>query len=135
VKHIKKETTSMSSHKFAITKAASNQNAAECLNTKIAVVDESDVNESEEARVLAADIERAVSEGRCDILTTEALQELMAATCKLYAAKVGSGEQVLPCGPHHGVSATDVMMTANGFLRAANLAALRLGIWQSWTGR
>ena len=34
-----------------------------------------------------------------------------------------------------GVSPTDVMVTASGLLRAANLAVFELGMWQSWTGR
>jgi hypothetical protein len=92
-------------------------------------------DESEEARALAADIERALSTGRRDVLTNEALQDLMAAACKLYAAKAEAGELALPCGPHHGVSATDAMATASGLLRAVNLAVFELGMWQSWTGR
>ena len=33
------------------------------------------------------------------------------------------------------LSATDVMLTASGLLRAADLAVFELGMWQSWTGR
>ena len=33
------------------------------------------------------------------------------------------------------VSATEVMVTASGLLKAADLAVFELGMWQSWTGR
>ena len=33
------------------------------------------------------------------------------------------------------VTPTEVMITASGLLRAANLAVFELGMWQSWTGR
>ena len=41
----------------------------------------------------------------------------------------------LPLEPRSGVTPTDVMITASGLLRAANLAVFELGMWQSWTGR
>ena len=72
--------------------------------------------------------------GRRDVLSTEALQALMAAVCKTYAAQIEAGEQVLPL-PHGGATATEVMITASGLLKAANLAVFELGMWQSWTGR
>ena len=67
--------------------------------------------------------------------TTEALQALMAAVCKTYAAQIEAGEQVLPLPQRGGATATDVMVTASGLLKAANLAVFELGMWQSWTGR
>jgi hypothetical protein len=84
---------------------------------------------------LAAEIERALASGRRDILSTEALQALMAAVCKAYAARVDAGEQLLPLPERGGATATDVMSAASGLLRAANLAVFELGMWQSWTGR
>jgi hypothetical protein len=35
----------------------------------------------------------------------------------------------------NALSATDVMVTASGLLRAADLAAFELGMWQGCTGR
>jgi hypothetical protein len=87
-----------------------------------------------EAETLAADIERALADGRRDVLTTEALQDLLAAVCKLYATKVEAGEPILPCATHD-LSATDAMTSASGLLRAANLAVFELGMWQNCTGR
>jgi hypothetical protein len=90
---------------------------------------------SAQATRLAAEIERALAGGRRDVLSKEALQALMAAVCKTYAAHIEAGEQLLPLPERGGATATDVMVTASGLLKAANLAVFELGMWQSWTGR
>lgn len=90
---------------------------------------------SAEAKRLAAELERALASGRRDVLSTDALQALMAAVCKTYAAQIEAGEQLLPLPERGGATATDVMITASGLLKAANLAVFELGMWQSWTGR
>jgi hypothetical protein len=90
---------------------------------------------SAQATRLAAEIERALAGGRRDVLSKEALQALMAAVCKTYAAHVEAGEELLPLPERGGATATDVMITASGLLKAANLAVFELGMWQSWTGR
>jgi hypothetical protein len=90
---------------------------------------------SAQARRLAAELERALASGRRDHLSTEALQALMAAVCKTYAAQVEAGDEVLPLPQRGGATATEVMITASGLLKAANLAVFELGMWQSWTGR
>ena len=90
---------------------------------------------SAQAKRLAAELERALAGGRRDVLSTDALQALMAAACKTYAAQVEAGEQVLPLPARGGATATEVMITASGLLKAANLAVFELGMWQSWTGR
>lgn len=89
----------------------------------------------EEAARLAATIEKDLAAGRKDTLTPQALQALMAASCKAYAAHIEAGHDMLPFGQRAGVSPTDVMVTASGLLRAVNLAVFELGMWQSWTGR
>jgi hypothetical protein len=90
---------------------------------------------SAEAARLAAAIERALAEGRPDMLSPEALQALMAALCRTYAAQVESGDELLPLQQRGSVSSTDIMIMASGLLRSANLAVFELGMWQSWTGR
>ena len=90
---------------------------------------------SADAKRLAAEIERALAGGRRDLLSDEALQALMAAVCKVYGARVEAGEQLLPLPERGGATATDVMVTASGLLKSANLAVFELGMWQSWTGR
>jgi hypothetical protein len=90
---------------------------------------------STDATRLAAEIERALAGGQLDTLTPQALQALMSACCKTYATRIEAGEDLLPLSQRTTVSPTEVMVTASGLLRAANLAVFELGMWQSWTGR
>ena len=90
---------------------------------------------SADATRLAADIERALADGRIDTLSPQALQALMAAACKAFAAQVEAGNPVAALAQRTTVTPTEVMVTASGLLRAANLAVFELGMWQSWTGR
>ncbi len=87
-----------------------------------------------DARSLTAAIERGIADGRLDVLTAESLQKLIAAACRLYAARREAGEQLTPV-PTNSLAATDVMITASGLLQAANLAVFELGMWQGGTGR
>jgi len=87
-----------------------------------------------DSRSLTAAIERGIADGRLDVLTAESLQKLIAAACRLYAARREAGEQLTPV-PKNSLAATDVMITASGLLQAANLAVFELGMWQGWTGR
>jgi hypothetical protein len=90
---------------------------------------------SAQATRLAADIERGLADGRLDMLSAPALQALMAAACKAYAAQVEAGNPMAALAQRTTVTPTEVMVTASGLLRAANLAVFELGMWQSWTGR
>jgi phage I-like protein len=90
---------------------------------------------SVDATRLAADIERSLADGRLDLLSPPALQALMAAACKAYAAQIEAGNPVAALAQRTTVTPTEVMVTASGLLRAANLAVFELGMWQSWTGR
>jgi hypothetical protein len=90
---------------------------------------------SEAAMRLARDIDRALNEGRTDTLSEEALQALMAAVCRSYSAQIEAGSSFPPLANRSRVTSTDVMVTASGLLKAANLAVFELGMWQSWTGR
>jgi hypothetical protein len=87
-----------------------------------------------DAARLAATIERCIADGRLDVLPAETLQALIAAACRLYAARREAGEQLAPVA-RNALTATDVMVTASGLLRTADLAAFELGMWQGWTGR
>jgi hypothetical protein len=81
------------------------------------------------------DIERALAEGRTDVLTVEAIQALMAAACRSYSAQVEASGNFPPLAARNRVTSTDIMVTASGLLKSANLAVFELGMWQSWTGR
>ena len=89
---------------------------------------------SADAKKLAATLERGIVDGKLDMVTAEALQKLIAAACRVYTARLEAGEQFAPI-PKNSISATDVMVTASGLLKAADLAVFELGMWQSWTGR
>ncbi|SRR6266566_2013580 len=84
---------------------------------------------------LAAEIDRALAEGRTDVLTLDAIQALMAAACRSYSTQVEASGNFPPLAARSRVTSTDVMVTASGLLKAANLAVFELGMWQSWTGR
>jgi len=114
-----------------VAKAARRASAnAASAKPKVEVVD----GASADAKRLAAVLERSVVDGKLDLVTAEALQKLIAAACRLYTARAQAGEQFTPV-PRNSISATDVMITASGLLRAADLAVFELGMWQSWTGR
>jgi hypothetical protein len=89
---------------------------------------------SADAKRLAAVLERGIVDGKLDMVTTDALQALFAAACRVYTARTEAGEQFTPV-TRNSISATDVMVTASGLLKAADLAVFELGMWQSWTGR
>jgi len=114
------------------TKTAAHRPAASAASAKpkVEVVE----GVSADAKRLAAVLERSIVDGKLDMVTAEALQKLIAAACRLYTARTEAGEQFTPV-PRNSISATDVMITASGLLRAADLAVFELGMWQSWTGR
>jgi len=89
---------------------------------------------SADAKKVAATLERGIVDGKLDVVSAEALQKLIAAACRVYTARLEAGEQFMPI-PKNSISATDVMVTASGLLKAADLAVFELGMWQSWTGR
>jgi hypothetical protein len=99
------------------------------------IVASPDGDASAAAKRLAADIDRALSQGQTDLLSEEAIQALMAAACRSYSAKVEADGGFPPLAERSRVTSTDVMVTASGLLKSANLAVFELGMWQSWTGR
>ena len=89
---------------------------------------------SAEAERLAAALERSIVDDKLDTVSAAALQKLIAAACRLYTARAQSGEVFTPVA-RNTITATDVMITASGLLRSADLAVFELGMWQNWTGR
>ena len=51
---------------------------------------------SAEVLRLAATLERGIADDKLDEVTAEALQKLIAAACRSYAARVAAGEQFTP---------------------------------------
>ena len=89
---------------------------------------------SAEAKQVAATLDRILADGNLDAISAEALQALIASACRLYRARREAGEEFAPV-PKNSISATDVMVTASGLLKATDLAVFELGMWQNWTGR
>ncbi len=89
---------------------------------------------SADAIKLASEIEQAFKKSD-NAISEEAMQTLMGALCRVYAAQIENGATHTPIAEGQVVSPTGVMVTASGLLRAANLAVFELGMWQSWTGR
>ena len=90
---------------------------------------------SQAAFGLSAIIERALADGRLDVLTPEALQAVFGSLCKLYGANIEAGGKFLPINGAGKVTPTDVMVVASKLLRAENLQVFELGMWESWNGR
>lgn len=88
-----------------------------------------------DSSALADALERAVAEGRYDAVAMEDLQRLMAALCKIYAARVEEGAGDLPVQGPDSVTPSDAMAVASGLLRVTNVAMFELAMWQSWTGK
>src|SRR5262249_54706401 len=90
---------------------------------------------SADAQRLAAELERAIAEGRAGSLSPEGLHAVMGGLCRTYGGKVEAGVDALPLAQRGSVSSTEIMIMASALLRSANLAVFELGMWQSWTGR
>jgi hypothetical protein len=114
----------------AVTKAAAKTRPAALR----AVAKPADNGASAEAKRIAATLERSIVDDKLDTVSAEALQKLIAAVCRVYTARREAGEQFAPV-PKNSITATDVMITASGLLRSADLAVFELGMWQNWTGR
>jgi hypothetical protein len=124
----------MSSPKRAAKTAAKPARVAAAVRPAVKPVAAVASGASAEAKRLAAVLERGIVDGKLDMVTTDALQALIAAACRVYTARTEAGEQFTPV-TRNSISATDVMVTASGLLKAADLAVFELGMWQSWTGR
>jgi hypothetical protein len=114
----------------AVTKPASKSRSA----VLRAVTKPADNGASTEAKQVAVTLERSIVDDKLDTVSAEALQKLIAAVCRVYTARRQAGEEFAPVAKN-SISATDVMITASGLLKAADLAVFELGMWQNWTGR
>jgi hypothetical protein len=124
----------MSSRKAATAKAAKNARTFKSARTIKPAAAAGSAGASADALQLAAAVERKLAAGEHDALSPDAVQALAAVVCKIYSMQVEAGDQTLPLKPN-SVAPTEVMVTASGLLRSANLAVFELGMWQSWTGR
>jgi hypothetical protein len=71
----------------------------------------------------------ALKRGRPDAISDRALQQVLTAAVKIYAAKVERrGHDVAPFAPD-SVTATETVVTACGMIRAADLNMFDVAIW------
>jgi hypothetical protein len=66
------------------------------------------------------------------VVPPEVVQRVLELGTRLYAAEMQSGRSMSTFREHHGVSATDVMITTTGLLKAVNIQLFELGMWQMW---
>ena len=92
---------------------------------------------SARANALAGEREKALSAdgNQAVVLDPAAVQALLASLCKVFSQHVENLPSYDAFSHKNPVTPTDVMVTASGLLKAANLAVFELGMWQSWTGR
>lgn len=83
---------------------------------------------------LAAALNARVAAGQAGAVADEALQQLMTALVKVYAAKFDEGQRPALLAADGGVSATAVLVTTSALMKASNLEIFELGMWQSWSG-
>ena len=91
--------------------------------------------ESERAFALAKELETALANGTFDLIQPPAMQALMGALCKVYAANEDSGDRYPLLAGRAAVTGTDVMIVCGALLKAVDLQVFELGMWQSWAGR
>lgn len=90
---------------------------------------------SDEIIKLAKEIEKALEDGNLDFVQPHAVQALMMALCKFYAAN-DENDNTYPILPGRlAISGTDAMVVCGALLRAVDLQVFELGMFQSWSGR
>ena len=90
---------------------------------------------SDEYVKLAQDLEKALEKGELEFIQPHAVQALMMALCKFYAAN-DENDIVYPVLPGRlAISGTDAMVVCGALLRAVDLQVFELGMFQSWSGR
>ena len=87
------------------------------------------------ATELAREVERALAAGDTGALPPDCVQSLLSAACRAYAAHEEAGVRYPALPDKSPATATDVMVTASGLLKAAGLQVFELGMWVSYTGR
>lgn len=84
------------------------------------------------ARVLAA-TERILGQGAVDQVPDEAVQALLLAAVRLYAAKRDGGSRLAAFGAADAATATEVAVTCVGMTEVVNLELFELALWAGWS--
>ena len=81
------------------------------------------------AAAVCVEARRTIEEGATPSFPEEAVQSLMTAAVKLFAAKVEAEERFFSPFLEGSVTATDVVVAASEMLRAVNLSTFDLAMW------
>lgn len=65
----------------------------------------------------------------------EQFEQAFAAMVRIYGQRADNDRALLPVAGPNSCTATDVMLTVTGLMRALNLQFFELGIWQALTAR
>jgi hypothetical protein len=64
------------------------------------------------------------------------IQRMLARAVRLYAARAEETENALPAFPADmAMTQTEVAVAVTAMLKAVNVQAFELGMWQAWSGR
>jgi len=80
---------------------------------------------------IAKAVDAAIASGDVSSIADVAVQQLMSAAARLYAARVEQGGYLAATTPA-ALNATQGMIVTTGLLRAVNVQLFELGLWQSW---
>ena len=87
---------------------------------------------ADDAARLLAEAERALTEDRVADVPEQAVQDLLLAAVRLYAAKRDRGES-FPAFGGDKVTATDVAITCVAMTEVVNLELFELALWRGWS--
>lgn len=85
---------------------------------------------SDDILVQAAAVLAEAADGRGEALGDAAIQAVLAAAVRAYAARVERGAKIATFSPD-AVTATDIAVTTSAMLEAANIGIFELSMWQS----
>lgn len=74
-----------------------------------------------------------VADGAADTVSDAAVQQLLLAAVRLYAAKRDAGNKLEAFPGPEGVTATDVAITCVGMTEVVNLELFELALWAGWS--
>ena len=73
------------------------------------------------------------SDGTVDSVSDQAVQQLLAAAVRLYAAKRDAGSKLAAFTGEDAVTATEVAVTCVGMTEVVNLELFELALWAGWS--
>jgi hypothetical protein len=82
---------------------------------------------------ISALADQAVADGAIETVSDEAVQQLLHAAVRLYAAKRDAGSKLAAFAGAGDVTATEVAVTCVGMTAVVNLELFELALWAGWS--